>query len=531
MSPWLTGLCLLVILTCGCTPVDRWRAFDVDVEKSQHVEPEAQVKTEPNEISKESPAIVVEDGKVELTVEQAVFSAITHNREIAVSRHQPVITGAFEMIERGRFDPELFGEASFSRERGTEVARSTGTSFSVTADEGNVSAGVRQELPTGTGYELGVSQRRTISSRSPELQQARVGLTVTQQLLRGFGPAVNLASVRQARLDTLASQYELRGVTQALVAEAEIAYWEYALALRRNEIFEESLKVARSQLDEVRQRIEVGVLPEAESAAAESEVALRKQDLIDAMSDAQAKRLKLLRILNPAGRDDLDIQVVIQTPLVSDQSDPPTESLDDRTALALRSRPDLNESRLRLEQDRLETVVTRNGLLPRLELFAELGKSGYGSTFSGSFRDMDSNDYDALVGVRLSQYLGNRAAKGRDLAARTTRAQSAAAVANLEQLVRYELRVALNELDRAKQQVAASAQTRRLQELTSQAERERFDVGTRTALDVALAQRDLIASRVREAEAAVAYRVALVNLYLAEGTLLERRGITVGPGR
>jgi outer membrane protein TolC len=64
-----------------------------------------------------------------------------------------------------------------------------------------------------------------------------------------------------------------------------------------------------------------------------------------------------------------------------------------------------------------------------------------------------------------------------------------------------------------------------LQEQTLEAEQERFSIGSTTSLLVAQAQRDLLVSQLAEIEAIVAYRVALVSLYLAEGSLLERRGI------
>ncbi|MCG8508031.1 MAG: TolC family protein [Rhodospirillales bacterium] len=61
----------------------------------------------------------------------------------------------------------------------------------------------------------------------------------------------------------------------------------------------------------------------------------------------------------------------------------------------------------------------------------------------------------------------------------------------------------------------------RVQEL---GEVERFDVGSSTALLVAQAQRDLLASQIAEVEAIGNYRIALVELSLAEGSLLEWRG-------
>ena len=92
------------------------------------------------------------------------------------------------------------------------------------------------------------------------------------------------------------------------------------------------------------------------------------------------------------------------------------------------------------------------------------------------------------------------------------------------------MRLAATEVERARQQIAATAATRALREETLRAEQERFRVGSSTNLLVAQAQRDLLESQIAEAEAAVNHRLALIDLYLSEGSLLERRGISVGGG-
>jgi outer membrane protein TolC len=55
----------------------------------------------------------------------------------------------------------------------------------------------------------------------------------------------------------------------------------------------------------------------------------------------------------------------------------------------------------------------------------------------------------------------------------------------------------------------------------------RHEVGKATNLDVLQVQRDLIQSQVDDATARVRYIEALTDLYAAEGTLLERRGIAL----
>ncbi|MEZ4601028.1 MAG: TolC family protein [Syntrophotaleaceae bacterium] len=462
---------------------------------------------------------------LDLSVEEVALLVLQNNRDLRVQRLNPVIAGAFEKLERGAFDPELFVQAEYAEEKATETARSTGTQFEVDGSDSAIAAGVSQFLPTGTSVDLTVDQSRSISNRAPEQQVARLGLTVTQALLQGFGPAVNLAAVRQAELGTVASRYELRGFVETLLAEAEIAYWNFVLAQEQIAIFESSLEVAREQRNETELRIEVGLLPEVEAAAARAEVARREQALIAARSLLEERRLRLLRLLSPADSFNQRINATSQPRMRTE----PVKELPERLQLAEKMRPELNEARMRMQQRRLETVVTRNGLLPRLDFFVTLGKTGYADTFDDAFRELDGDNYDLVAGIRLSRALGNTVAEARDLAARTTLRQAEEALANLRQLVLLDVHLAANDLERTRQQIAASAATRDLQEQTLAAEQERFEVGTSTTLLVSQAQRDLLVSQIAEVEAIVNHRIALVNLFLAEGTLLERRGIDLGP--
>lgn len=464
---------------------------------------------------------------IQLSLEDAVMTALQRNRELRVQALEPVKAGAFEQIARSAFRPEIFGSVQTSEEKASETARATGEQFSVTADDVRGEIGIRQTLPTGTDIELGVAQSRSTSSRTPEQQEARVGLSLTQSLLRGFGPSINLAAVRQAELDTLASVYELRGYTESFVADVETAYWNYVLAGEEIRIFERSLEIARQQLAEVEERISVGALSYSSGAVDRGEVAQRESALIDARARLEDRRLRLARLLNA----DIDgsLAFAIQATTEPETGFEPPEDARLRIELALQKRPDLNQARLQLAQERLQTSVTRNGLLPRLDLFIDLGKTGYADSFSGSFEDLSAESYDVTAGIQFSQALGKSAAKGRDLIARANREQAAEALLNHEQIVRLDVRLAINELERARQQIESTAAIRQHLEETVQGEVERLDVGSTTPLQVAQARRDLLVSRIQEVEARIHYRIALVSLYLAEGSLLERRGILI-PG-
>ena len=338
---------------------------------------------------------------------------------------------------------------------------------------------------------------------------------------------MNLARLRQARLETRISNYELRGFTESLVAEVETTYWDYALARRRIGIFKESLKLAEQQLRETEEIIAVGKLAEAEMAAEQAEVALQRQGLINARSSMGSIRLRLLRLLNPPGNNLWNREIILlHEPTL------PEVKLDDvetHVSLALRMRPDLNQARLGIQQEDLEVIRTKNGLLPVMDLFVQLGKTGYADSFSDSLTDIAGDSYDVSGGISFQYPFRNRDAKAQQERALLQQDQAEKALDNLEQLAEVDVRGAYIEVNRAKEQIDASAATRKFQEEKLRIETEKFRVGRSTSFLVAQAQRDLLVSKINEVQAVADYLKALIGLYRQEGSLLERRGISA-PG-
>jgi len=468
---------------------------------------------------------VPSDGPIRLSLEEAILLALDNNREYRVQRYTPQITRTAEEVERARFDPNVTASASASR-RQTESPLTAGGVEDLTITQTQASASVTQVMPTGTAVQAQVSHQRTFQdgdvTRSDQ-HEVRVGLTVTQALLRGFGPDVNLATLRQARLDTRASEYELRGVAEALVARVEETFWSYALAVRSIKIFQDSVDLAAKQLAETQERVRVGKLAASELSAAQAELARRQEDLINARSDMEKARLELLRLISPQTENLLGRQLELLDEPVMDQEK--LGDVEDHVRLALRMRPELNQARLQVRRGDLEVIRTASGLLPRLDAFIQLGKSGLAGGFTDSVRQFNGDNYDALVGLNFEYPPVNREARANHRAAMLSREQAAEAVANLEQLVEVDVRNAIIEVNRAREQVAATRATREFRAETLRVESERFKVGKTTSFQVAQAQRDLVASEIAEVQAIVTYRNALVELYRLEGSLLLRRGI------
>jgi outer membrane protein TolC len=471
---------------------------------------------------------------VEVDVQEAVLTAMEHNQALVVQRLSPQIAHTFEGQAAGAFDHVAGGTVSNRRQNlvpqnpTNQLPPGAAEAAALYSNAVFGQLGLSQFLPTGTTVALSAATDSSYLGGDPELIQSRLGLSVTQSLLKGFGTDVNLATLRQARLDTLSSQYELRGFAESLVGQVEDTYWEYALALKQVDILKTALALSEKQLADTNSRIEVGKLAQTERAAAQAQVALRKSDLINGLSTLDQTRLQLLRLLNPQGGDLWKRDIAIRQ-----MPGPPTDKLEDVDAhigVALRMRPDLNQARLQIERGDLEVVKTKNGLLPQLDLFITLGKSGYANSFGGSWRRIDDSGYDIGLGVNASYPLENQSARAQFQRAMLGRTQSAEALDNLAQLVQVDVRSAYLEVRRAHEQIAATAASRQYAAETLTAEQEKFVVGRSTSLLVATAEQNLVSAQLAEVAAVVAESKAYTALYRLEGSLLERRGV-LAPGR
>ncbi len=475
-----------------------------------------------------------------LALTEAVALAFEHNPAFLVERLKPAVSETFVRGERAAFDPALtaeFARSGSADDMQTVVSGIVSTNLDTDKKGYLGKAGLAQTLPTGTRLTLGAERLSDQIDWTPDPGAAhdnrrdvtRYNAALTQPLLRDFGPQVNLVRLRQARLDALISAHELRAVALALAASVEAAAGNCVLAERQWESYDESLKLAERECDEVRERILVGHLSDIELAAAEAEVAQRRESLINARSALSRRRLDLLRLIGAADRDGGWDRVpeIADLPFVP-ETDP--DSVAEHVRIALAGRPEINEARLRIARGDLEIIRTRNGLLPRLDFFVTLGHTSYADTFSLNNRDVDQRENAVTAGLRLEYPPFTRAERAGHARAVLQREQAEAAMRNLEDLVQVDVRAAMIEVQRTREQIDATQATRRHREESLRAEKEKFRVGKSTTLLVAQAQRDLVVSRIAEVEAVINHLKARIELYRLDSSLLQKRGIELAAG-
>lgn len=460
---------------------------------------------------------------LKIDLREAILTALEQNPGVSIQRLQPKIAKTVVKEQGAIFDPTLSASVNKTETKQQRFLGSRPDPFELTSKRSQYDVGLSQNLPTGTTISVNAAMSTSLSNIYTDQFSGNVGITVTQALLQGFGLGTNLANLRRAKIDYEISKSELKGVAEEIIASVEQAYWDLYLTQEEINIQQRSLELANKQLRESQERVAVGKLPELELAAVHAEVATRREALIDAQGRYEQARLLFLYLLNPS-----DQAFWSTIPFPVDRPFIPVDTLDEvdvHEQVGMKYRPDLIQARLALEKGEIEITRTRNGLLPKLDFFVTFGRTTYSKTFRDAIPDIHSPFYDINGGFTFYFPVTDREAIAQYTRAKYSREQMELSLKNMEKLVQRDVRSAYIEVLRSRQQIEATRVARELQSQKLDAELEKFRVGKSTNFLVLQAQRDFTASQLNEARSMVAYLSALVDLYLMEGTLLERRGI------
>ncbi|MFU8856257.1 MAG: TolC family protein [Deferrisomatales bacterium] len=466
---------------------------------------------------------------VPLTLPGAVLLALERSPELRVERLGAAVQSTLPDEARAAFDPSI--SASVSRGESTLPTTARQEALEVAGEgvrrarEDQASAELTQPLPTGTELTLGADTSRTRTNFSPEEYGSRLALGLTQPLFQGLRPSVNLARLRRAENLAAVGRYAFVGAMEAFLAGIEGAYWDLSFARRALDVRRQSLDASRRLLADAETLVAAGRRPAVELAAVRAEVAAREEALEDARAALDTARLDLVRRLGPGA--DLPwtaaLEPVDEPSAAAAPGDPAPWA-----AQALTRRPDLLQARLELANGELEVIETRDGLLPRLDLFASYARHGRETRLGSTWRQMFEKDYeDWRVGLSVQQTLGRRAEGARARRADFQVQRAEAAVENLGLVIQSEVRRAAVELDRLRRKVELAEVTASARADETRAEQARFDAGRATAGDVLQAE-----SRQREAElnwhrARSDARKAETEFLRVQGGLAEARGVEV----
>ena len=474
--------------------------------------------------------------RIRLSLQDCVCAALEANEDIEVASYEPLKGAADILTAKGEFDPLASTTAVYMRatQEASPEYKTFGQIDAFEVYRTTTQTSVRGKLRWGTLYDatLGVDKEETTFNSYIEEWNTGLTLTLTQPLLRGRGKAVNVARIRLAKNARLMTDLQLKLVAMNTAAEAVKAYWDLVGAIEAVRVREESLANAERLLEISQKRLEIGTGAALEVLQAKAGMATRQGDLLSARSRVADAEDVLKRLLNIRDAEMFSSKKVvpIDRPKVTEFTVEDLQSmeqeLDESIELALQHRPEIQSGELEIANAEIDRKRAANDMLPDVQLTGTLyqgARDHYVSRAFTGLRERTDNAY--TVGLQASVPIGNRAARGAFQRARLTQRQAEKKFEKTKQELMLKTRLAMRATRTSQILVESNRQARTLQEANVAAEEQRLRLGVSTSFRVLQVQEDLTLAQTQEVQTRIGYEKALVELRLAEGTLLGGLGV------
>ncbi|MGD0987785.1 MAG: TolC family protein [Candidatus Sulfotelmatobacter sp.] len=206
---------------------------------------------------------------------------------------------------------------------------------------------------------------------------------VTQNLLQGFGSLPNTRFIRIAKNNREISDVAFRLQIITTVDQIEDMYWDLVYAYENVRVQQESLTYAQKALDDSKQQAQVGTAPPIQVVSAQSTVSTDQQNLILAQNNLELEKLLVKNALSRSVEDPILAEAdVIPTSTMQVPQEEAVIPTQDLINQALNHRAELVESRIDLNSRDLSSKAVRNALLPSLDAYAYYTGSGVGGNIN-----------------------------------------------------------------------------------------------------------------------------------------------------
>jgi outer membrane protein TolC len=468
-------------------------------------------------------------------------------------------------------DPTLFVNSQFNHQTAPQTnSFVTGTNFLVTSYK-QANFGVSQGFLTGTnvsvgmGNVLGYKQNAPTSDFNPVTQGA-LSFSVTQNLLNGFGLAVNNRAIRIAKNQRHASDLAFKQQIMATVNSVVNLYWDLVSFNDGLKVRQQTLELNTRLYEDNKRRAELGALAEIDIIQAEAEMKSSQQDVTNAETQVLQQEMILKSVLTRSGMSNPAVvgARIVPTDHFDVQETEAIRPTQDMVAEAFEKRPEIEQSLIGLEDARISMLGTKNNLLPSLSVFANLSNNGlagdvntvpvpitvggqivgfhtrttnevnpfflggYGSFLSQVF---SRNFPNYSAGFQLNIPIRNRAAQADLITDELNYRQQQIQDKQLQNNVKLNVVNVQTALRQARAAYDTSVQARKLQEQTLNGERRKYELGTSSILNVVIVQRDTTQRELAEVDAKSQYIKARTAVDQVLGRTLEVYNVDIEEAR
>ena len=351
---------------------------------------------------------LIQDGKLMLSLDDAIALALENNLDIRVQRFLPwfgevslLRTKAGGVLEgvgnaplllgsgpSAGFDPIVQAQAGLESAANPVVnpfTSGTGTTslarLVTNTDFYNLS--YSQGFHEGTALSVSFNNSR-ISSESPgnifnPFVQSTLTVTVSQPLLKGFGFLPNTRYIIEAKNTLKANEQQFKLAVINDISLVEDDYWLLVYDRDSVKVEQQAVGVSRKLYEDNKKQLEIGTMAPLDVLTAQSELASDEQALVQAETTKLQQETKLLNDItkNPLDPALNGVEIVPTQPL-STPDVVENIAIQDAVKEALQKRPDIKQFEFTLKNDDIEVRATKNSLLPSLSLFGQYSSAGVG---------------------------------------------------------------------------------------------------------------------------------------------------------
>ena len=375
---------------------------------------------------------LIRDGKLHLSIDDAIVLALEDNLDIAVARYQIPFaetdllrskSGGATRGVRGAFQSSaLFagaigggvsgisgggsgGAGGFSGAGGATSVGAIGccdptagasfgwdfgtTPLNFTAVTGipittnqttTVSSFYGQGFLTGTSYAVGLFGERQSTTSISELfnPQTPSGLEIgiNQHLLNGFGYRANAVFIRQAHNELKIADSVFRQQVITTLQQVLNLYSGLLADQEQVRVAQQAVNYAQVFLADNKKQVEIGTLAPIEIVRAESEVATDEQALVVAETTYRQQQETLKTAISKQVSPELAAAEIEATDKLPEPTPDDIQPLPEALKVAMQNRPEIEQADLNLANQDITIKSNRNRLLPTFDVFATWLPSG-----------------------------------------------------------------------------------------------------------------------------------------------------------
>jgi outer membrane protein len=426
----------------------------------------------------------------------------------------------------------------------------TGTT-SLIADTRQFQAQYSQNWIYGTSASLTyASQYTNLNSQFFSLNPYTSGFLdfqITQNLLQGFGSAVNGRNIRVQKNNVKVTDLQFKQQVILTVSAVLNLYWDLVAFDEDVRARKQQLAAAQQLFEDNKKQVEIGALAEIEITRAEAQVYAAQQDLVIAQTNRMQQETVLKNALTrdgiaAAGLSGIHVVTLDAIKIPSTDDLRPAEEM---MAEALTNRVEIEQSKLNIDSNKMNLVGIKNSLKPTLQAFAELTNNGLTGDltalgaqqppiyyFSGGYGNMVAQIFrrnfpNYSAGFALNIPLRNRAAQSDYVTSMLELRQNELNLKKNVNQVRVDVDNAIVGLQQARARYEAAVKGRELQQQTLDSDQKRFIFGAGTAYQVVQDQRDLASALSSEVQAMANMTHARITLDQALGRTLDVNNVAV----